>query len=231
MARTVLQIIQDATPRLGISSPSAVFSATTQTELELQRVIKDAADTILRKHDWSVLKVLQTHVGDGTTTSFALPSDYLRMPKDGKIWSTRWQHPLWHITTEDYLNLDVRDYDIVTGAWTLLGGNVVYRPALTTGESAKFYYVSHNVAADSGGTAKERFTADTDTFRLDDRVLELMFIWQWRHKKGFDTPDDLDQANTALGQAITRDKGARVITQRSRSNSRTNVAYPREVTT
>lgn len=226
MARTALQIARDAAVKLGLDRPSVLFSSSQRTEQELSRALVEAADKIVQAHDWQLLKTQETHVGDGTTTEYAMPVDFLRMPKDAEIWSTRWQHPLVRITPEDWLNLDIRDYDVVTGSWTIYGGNFVYKPALASGEDARFFYVSDRCVADNVGTPKATFTADLDTFRLDDRVLELVLVWVWRAQKSLDYAEEQATAEVALARAIERDKGPRMLAQATRRSMRAKIAYP-----
>lgn len=231
MARTALQFCQDAATKLGLERPSVVFTSSDRTAIELRRALIEASDMIARAHDWQLLKTIQTHTGDGSTTEFAIPSDFLRMPKDAQVWSSRWQHPLSAISPEDWLHLDVRDYDIVIGAWTIYGGNFVYKPALATSETARFFYISDKVVAASGGAPKAQFTADDDTFRLDDRVLELCLVWIWRAQKSLDYAEEQAQAELALARAIEADKGARIVSQRRLTTMDAKLAYPLSVTT
>lgn len=230
MSRTILEMVQSAAPRIGLDAPTALFSSTERTDIELREVAMEVSDRIVRMHDWSLLYVLNTDEGDGTTTDFDLPSDFLRMPKEAQIWSTRWERPLLHVSAEDYLQLDIREYDLITGTWTKLGDQIRYRPALASDEDTKYWYVSDKVVKDSGGTAKARFTADDDTFRLDDRMFELTLIWEWRQRKGLDYAEDMVTAENCIAQEISRDKGARIMTQASRRNVRAQVAYPWQIT-
>lgn len=228
--RTILEILQDVATKIGIDQPSQVFGSSDRTAIELSEAAIEAADKIARAHDWAVLYTLETHTGDGSTTEFAMPSDCERMPKNAQVWSTRLQHPLQHITPEDWLQMDVRGYDVALGAWTAYGGNIVYRPALASGETAKFWYISNQCVQNSSGTAKQRFTADDDVFRLDDRVLELTIIWVWREQKGLDYAEDMTNAEQAVARKISDDKGARIISQQSRRNIGAATAYPLAVT-
>lgn len=229
MARTALQIAADAATKLSLDQPTVLFSAMDRTAVELRQALIEASDKIVRAHDWQTLLRIQTHTGDGSTTEFALPSDYLRMPKDAKVWSTKWEDPLPTITPEEWLNLDVRSYEVTHGLWTIYGGNFVYKPALDSDETTRWFYVSRNCVANSGGTAKDTFSADTDTFRLDDRVLELALVWTWRMQKGLDYAEDMETAMQALSRSIADDRGARIISQRSRHMERIPMAYPRSV--
>ena len=229
MSRSALQIVQDAAPKLGLNVPGALFSASGRTEVELRSVLNEVAERILKAHDWAALKVKASNVGDGATTEYDLPSDFRRMPKDTQIWSSRWQRPLLPITVEDDLRLEVREYDQIVGTWLLIGGKIKYRPALAADEIATWYYVSSHVVKTASGT-QERFTLDSDTFRLDDHVLELALVSEWRYRKGLDYAEDMRSAELALAQVISDDKGARIISQSSRRNVRATPAYPWQIT-
>ena len=230
MARTILEIVRSAAPRLGLARPDQLFGSTDDTEIEIRSVLHEAVDRIVRAHDWAALKVEETHVGDGATEGFTLPSDYLRMPKEGQIWSTRWQHPLSPVTAEEWLRLSVREYDLIVGTWIMLEGQVKYRPVLATGETARWFYLSNLAVSPVSGDNKARFTADDDTFRLGDRILELALIWEWRASKGLPYEEYMTTAETALAQAISDDKGARIIAQASRRNFQGKMAYPWQIT-
>lgn len=230
MARTVLQVAQDAAAKLGIKKPGALVSSTERTAVELAAIANEIADRIVREHDWRQLTALETYTGDDTTTGFALPTDYLRMPKDGQVWSTRWERPLVHVTLDEWLQLDVREYDLITGTYIMLNDEMQFRPALATGEQAKWYYIRSTPVKAADGSLKERFTADTDTYVLGDRLLELHVIWEWRHRKGLPYEEDMRTAELALAQEISRDKGARMLTQASRQRAYDKIAYPWRIT-
>lgn len=229
MSRTALSIVQDAAAKLGVAQPTVLFGSTDRTAIELREALIEAADKIMHAHDWQLLRVIQTNIGDGTTTDFSLPPDFLRMPKDAEMWSTKWTRGLTRITPEEWLQLDVHSFDVVTGVWTIFGGDFVYRPALDADETAKFWYISNKCCAENDGTAKAVFTADDDTFRLDDRVLELVLVWLFRTQKGLDYAEDMASAEIALARMIERDKGARIITQASRRNVHASLAYPTSI--
>lgn len=226
MARTILEIVQNAAPKIGVATPSALFSSTDETDIELRKVLQSAAERITRSHDWSILKTEATYAGDGVTEGFALPSDYLRMPKDAQVWSTRWQRPMLPVTSEDWLRLEVRNYDLIAGTWIILGGQMKFKPVLVTGESAKWFYIADASVKPVSGPNIARFAADTDTYRLGDRLLELQFIWEWRQRKGLAYGEDMQTAEIALAQAISDDKGARMIVQASRRRLQGKIAYP-----
>lgn len=230
MARTILEIVRSAAPRMGLERPDQLLASTDDTDIRLVSVLQEAADRIVRAHDWSMLKVEETNTGDGVTEGFDLPTDYLRMPKDGQIWSTRWQHPLSPVTAEEWLRLEVREYDLVVGTWIILEGQIKFKPVLTSAETARWFYIADTAVKPASGANKGRFTADTDTFRLGDRILELALIWEWRASKGLPYEEAMATAEAALAQAISDDKGARIIAQASRRNVQGKMAYPWQIT-
>ena len=228
--RSILDIIRDVATKIGLEQPAQVYGASDRTAIELGEAAIEAADKIARAHDWQALHVLESHQGDGTTTEFATPSDMERMPKDAQIQSTRWEFPLVHISPDEWLHFDVRNYTTTVGMWTLYGGNFVYLPALADGETAKFWYITNQCVINEAGAEKQRFTADSDIFRLDDRVLELVMIWVWRAQKGLDYAEDMHNAEIALARKISDDRGARIITQQTRRSTSVPVAYPLTIT-
>ena len=229
--KSILQVIQDASLKLGISKPGAVFGATDRTALELQSVANEAAQRILDEHDWRLLQTRQDFTGDGTTSAYDLPFDYKRMLKDGRLWSSRTFGPLLAVQGEDdWLRLSVRKYTIVIGSWIILGGQMLFNPAIYAAEVVSWYYVSNLIAIAADTTLQSEFINDSDVFRLNSRILQLGIIWEWRQRKGLPYQEDLQTYELALAKAINEDKGARIIGQRTRAEIRAKIAYPGVIT-
>ena len=228
---TVLSAVQDAALYLGLERPEQVYSATDRDALELGQIAREAAAMIADEHDWQTLKRLETITGDGATTAFDLPSDYLRQPKDTQLWSSRLETPLTHVLSHDeWLQLEVQAAEVILNVWTILGGQVQFRPAPETSETVKYYYQSRLLAND-GAANIETFTADTDTFRLDERLLKSAIIWMWKSQKGLAYAEDLQRFEDVLSRRIAEDKGAKMLAMgRQRAIRDARVAYPRSVT-
>lgn len=226
---TILDIIGRAALVIGSSVPSAVFGSSDREALELGEAAHEAADHMAEFHDWQRLKRLATMTGDGSTTAFDLPSDFLRMPKDQRVWSSAQETPMTHVLShDDWLELDVKAYELVIRAWTILGGEFHTKPALDAGETAKFYYQSRMKV---NGGAKEEFSADEDTFDLDDRVLKLGIIWRWKANKGLDYAEDMVNYEMALATAVAADKGSRTLAIGRGTYPRgVSIAYPQAIT-
>lgn len=229
---SVLSAIQNVSSVIGLTKPDAVYSSTAREHFELQVLANTAADHIAKDYEWQELKLLATITGDGTTEAFNLPTDYDRMLKDAKLWSDRLVTPLTHITsTDEWLDLDIRQFTLVVGAWTLLANQINIKPAPVSGELVKYYYMSKEYAQDIASTTKEAFTADDDTFRLSEKLLELCMIWKWRAQKGLPYAQDYDNYEDAKEKLITKNKGARILSVgRPRVSRGANIAYPIPIT-
>src|SRR5690349_15167753 len=98
---TVLSVIQDVCRKVGIETPVSVFGSTEREHEEMASLSNEVADRLVTEYDWNRIKRLQTYTGDGTTTSFDLPTDYSRMASL-HVYSTSWAvGPLRHIASAD----------------------------------------------------------------------------------------------------------------------------------
>lgn len=210
---TVLSALQSASIRLVGTRPTEFMTATDGIEIELADLAKEAALDIAKKHDWRALTALGTLSGDGSTVDFSLPADFGRLPKKSAVWSTEWDGMYF----EPARDLDHWYYlkQLLTpgspGYWMMLSGYMSIFPAMDSGETAQFYYISKNLALSSASAVKETFTADTDTFRLPERLLTLAVIWRWRQQKRLEYAEDMQNFEIALSEEIRADGGKRII--------------------
>lgn len=220
---TVLTALQSAMVKLVGRKPNTIFSTTNQTEVELADLVNEVATDIMKSHDWQALTKLQTITADGVTTDFDLPADYDRMVlaqaiHDNATW-------FWNYTPvsslNEWLTLQSGGWSaIAPGWWILLQNQFKFYPAPAT--DGRYAYISNQFgrSAPASGTGiispKSAFTADDDTFLLDDRLLTLGVVWRYREQKGMGYAEDMANYETALSQAQARDKGARVIARNIR---------------
>lgn len=227
---TVLSACQDAAKLLKPAQavPTAIIGSTDTFAVELAALSNEAAKAIAKHHDWRKLITLKTQTGDGSTTAFSLPTDYDRMPVKASVFSSSYQQPLEPVQDLDiWLDREIRSFVGSIGYWMILSGYMNIKPTMSVSQSAKYYYVSSYYAADSNSAAKAAFTADTDTFRLPERLLTLALIWRWRHRKGLDYAEDMQNFEIAQSEAIARDKGSRILAVgRARMPADTVATFP-----
>jgi hypothetical protein len=218
---TALSVARAAATKIGIAVPDAVFSGTTRVLVELQTALNEAAQMVAfdTGHDWTKLLTLATIAGNGVALGFDLPTDYKRMIKKARLWSSSMPYsPFTHYTDVDqWLGTQVQSFQPVVGAWIIIGEQIQIRTGgsaspLGNTETAQFYYLSSNIVKPAAGSNKAEFTLDTDTFRLDERLLRLGLIYKWKEAKGQDYAEEMSDYENALFQVIGGDKGSNVFT-------------------
>lgn len=228
---TVLSVVQNFTTVVGMEVPSVVFSATTREMVEVQRAVNNAARQVLEEYDWQRLKKIATLTGDGSTEDFTLPADYDRMIKDATLWSNLFSfNNIIHILSSDeWLMLDTQNQTLVGPFWTIYGDEIHLKPARSSGELVKYFYISNYVVKSAGSSVgdKTEFTSDEDSFVLDERLLRLNLIWNWKKAKGQDYTAELTDYQEALSYAVGKDKGSRqIVVGRMPSWDGIGIAYP-----
>lgn len=227
---SVLTAAQKAGVRIKGEAPVSLFSSPSKFATELANLADEVATSIMKAHDWRRLTLLKTITGDGSDTSFALPSDYDRMPLGANVYSTSTYMPLKPVRdVNQWLEFQIDPVVGDPGFWIILGNEFQIKPALGNGSTAKFYYIS-NLCITAG--TKAAFTADADTFDIGgDRLITLGLIYRWKELKGLDFALDEENYKAALSQEIARDKGARIMMVGTpRYSSDVNVAYPGTIT-
>lgn len=204
---TVLSVIQSAATVLGLEIPSVVFTNTTRTWVEMRALVNSCARQILEEYDWSRLKKVATITGDGALTAFPLPADYDRMVKDACLWGPNFVFYPTQQVADTNTWLELLSYPIAPWEprWSMFGGNINILPVLQASTPLSYSYVSNNIV---NGDQIE-FVADTDTFTLDERLLRLSIIWNWKRNKGQDYAAELQEYQDALGRATYKDTGSR----------------------
>lgn len=211
---TILSVIRQVCPVVGLTVPEAVFSQTDREWVEMQALANEMAQRIaFDTRDWTALKVLATLTGDGVAEGFNLPSDYKRMLKKAQLWPSASPYaPLVHYPDSDvWLGMEVQSFQSTIGSWTMVGNQILIKPVVTSAATVKFYYLTKNIVADNDGGPKAEFDKDDDVFRLDERLLKLGMIWQWKANKGQSYAEDMANYEDALAMASGADKGSNII--------------------
>jgi len=234
----ILSVVQDVCATVGVQVPTSVFGGITnnRTMQEMLALANEMAQRICYDtRDWTMLKLVQTFTGNGTQTDFPLPANYKRMLLTANVWrSTDTQKPMVFVPDADeWIQRRISNAgDISRGEWTMLGGNMVIFPVLAAAQTATFVYLDKNCVVLAAGGFGDRFMADGDSFRLDERVLKLGMIWQWKAQKGSPYAEDMGTYSDALANVMGHDAPAPIIIdRRPMSHHNRGVAYPWPVPT
>lgn len=226
---TILSACQSAAIRLSQGKPEAIFSSSKPFGVELADLSNEVATDISKSHDWQALTKVALIEGDGTTVAFPLPDDYDRMLlKSDILDSNNFAWGYKRLTDiNEFLLYKVRGIGVFPGVWILYGNAFQFYPAPPDGAMCNYPYISKLRVQDSSEDLKVAFTADTDAFLLDERLMTLGLIWKWREMKGLDYSAAEANFTKAFNEISGTDKGSRILRdRRSPSLSGASLAYP-----
>jgi hypothetical protein len=210
---TILSVVQNVCLAVGLDKPDVAMSSTDREIMELIRIANDVAALIRdAEFDWQALQLIHTITGDGLADAFDLPEDYARMPTKGTLWSSRWTWGMNQVESIDlWLEMLVTPYVSVTGDWIIFGDQLHLLPVMASTETVKFPYITNLIVKDDVGNKQTAFSADTDSFRLSERVLELGMIWKWKEQKGQPISEEENDYARALYTAMNNDGGSKKV--------------------
>lgn len=212
----LIDVVQAVCAPLAIRIPTSFMASTERVYIDLKAVIQEVAKRIAfdTGHDWTKLKATATLTGDGTSEGLDMPSDYKRMLKKASVWpSTSPFTTLTHYPdTDSWLGFQVQNFQPLVGGWTLIGEQMHILPVLESAATVKFAYLSNLIVKPTSGDNKVAFTADNDTFRLDERLLILGSIVEWKIRKGQAYAEPMETYEDALAQEIGKDQGSNILT-------------------
>lgn len=233
---TLLSVTKDVCATVGVAIPQSVFSNITgnRTMQEMLSLANEMAQRIAYDtRDWTRLKKVQTFTGDGVQTAFNLPDNYKRMLLTANVWrSTSALQPMMFVPdTDEWLNRRAYGWTSPWGEWTMLGGQMQIAPVLGVGTTAYFAYLDKNCIALASGGFGDTFQADDGQFVLDERLLKLGMIWQWKANKGGAYAEDMGTFGDAMAKAQGADGPAPILVGRRSISASVRVAYPYPVPT
>ena len=231
---SILQVVKDVCAVVGIQVPTSVFASLTsnRTMQEMVALANEMAQRMAYDtREWNVLKLSTTYTGDGVTEAFNLPSNFKRMLLTGSVWrSTSALQPMaFFPDTDEWLQRRIRAWFSPWGEWTMYGGQIHIAPVMGVGVTARHAYLDRNCVALAGGGFGDKFLADGDSYRLDERLLRLGMIWQWKAQKGSPYAEDMGTYGDALQIAMGNDSPSPIIIDRVSSSLAARVAYPWQV--
>ena len=219
---SLLTISQDACALLGLSVPTAVASSTDETYSQLVYFAQFEGDEINRAYKWRKQKVQASFTGDASTTVWALPTDFERFTTEQRRQSSVLLGLQGPVSDDEFLDAYVRGFNPTIPYWRVFGDNIETVPAVKSGQVVMFEYISTYWITDSGGTAKARFTADSDLSLIPDRLITLGVVWRWKRAKGLDYAEEFRTYQIEKARAMYTDGG----TPRLRMGEGADYAHP-----
>lgn len=209
---TLLSAVQDALYELGgVDVPDDIVNSTNETARRMLRLAKREGEVLSRAHNWTRLQTEYTFQTSAATANYALPAAFGRY-LNGTWWdATNSWRLIGPVTPDEWQSLQ---NNLVTVGldryWRQKGGEMYLFPTPTaTGDDITYEYQSKYWCESSGGAAQATWAADTDVFRLDERLLIMGLKWRWQAVNGLDYSEEYNEYKAELDQAIARDGGGR----------------------
>jgi hypothetical protein len=227
---TLLTIIQSAAMRAGFNPiPTTAAGGSDQSVQQLVAFTEDAGRELLERANWVNLDTAGTVTGDGVSTLFQLPQDWVRFsPSDksphGALVSSKFPlRPLQGpINTEDLNLLKALPASTVRPVWRIIGGALEIWPALAgppvpnpkglPGEVVTFnYYSSFWIMNAARTVSRDEWVSDDDFSLINEDTVMKGAIWRWKASKGLDYAEDFRAYETSLARNAGQQMTERVI--------------------
>ena len=233
---TLLSVVKDVCASVGVLVPTSVFSNITgnRTMQEMLSLANEMAQRIsYDTREWTALKKINIFTGDGVTTAFDLPANFKRMLLTAEVWRLpQTAYPMRFVPDlNEWMQRRAQGYCDSRGEWTIVGGQMLIQPVMGVGITATFPYLDRNCIALNGGGRGDTFLNDADSYVVDDRLLKLGMIWQWKAHKGSPYAEDMGSYGDALTIAMGNDSPSPILGGRGSVSVNATVAYPWPVPT
>lgn len=210
---TALTLVQNACSRLGITAPTALFSATDDQTIQLRNLMNQAglhlakgADT---DHAW---RVLQSEKTFSTTAAAAqtgaLPSDFGWFIND-TFWNRttriKLRGPVSPEEWQQYQAISI--ISLPAAVFRVRGSSLLIYPTPVASQTAAYEYVTKNWANTAAAVAISVMTADTDVSLIDEDLITLSIIWRFLSAKGLDYGEQFRTFQLESVKAMGRDGG------------------------
>jgi len=218
---SILSVVRAVCHNVGVEQPSSVFAGlnANRTMQEMLTLANEMAQRIAYDtRDWRMLHFYVELTGDGVREDHPLPNSYKRMTLTANVWRVSTPaSPLKFIASpEDWLHRRMEQRTDSGGEWIILNNAIAVVPILASGDKIRFSCLDKNCVSLASGGYGEEFQADLDTFRLDERLLKLGMIWQWKASKGSPYAEDMGTYSDALSNAMGKDGPSPIIVGKTR---------------
>jgi hypothetical protein len=216
---SLLTVVQNAMTLAGLPVPSAAFSSTDDTVEQFIRLVYIEGRDLLKRYDWNQLIVVESLTCLATAPQTGYPvAAFERMAQGTDMWNTtRKYRVIGPATSEEWRDLITWTVATYPQYWRIIAGVLnIYAPVLN--DNITYEYISNKWILQAGVTAATTLSADTDTFRFPENLMELGLVWRWKQSKQLDYAEDMRTYQIALDDAMMSDKGGRRVYGTDRSS-------------
>lgn len=221
-----LEIIQRAANAIGLPEPTIALASTDVQVIQLVELLNTEGRALSMRYGWQALTREATFTtvateSQGTIESIIGPDHKMRYIVQSTIWNRSLQQPV--LGPQDVQNWQGYKAIGITGpasSYRIRGGELLFMPAPTAGETCAFEYVDrHWCTDDTGATFQSNLVADDDEVLLDDEIMLQGLQWRWRAAKKLDYTEDFVTYENMVADAMARDGTKPTLSLASGNNS------------
>lgn len=206
---TVLSTAQNIARSIGLNPPGSLVSNSAQDARRLLQALNDAG-RFLSRFEWNA-QIVETTLSASGADYFAVPSDFRTLvpmtiwkigtsePARGPIRHVEWQAVKYGTSASGI-------YDKFHLRFSGVNQRIYVNPTPTTGDTFAFLYRTEGWV-NSSGTIRASCSADTDTFLLDDYLVECEAKWRFLKAIGQSYGEEKDEAMRMRQIALAEDSG------------------------
>ena len=167
--------------------PETIASNTDPAAQNILRLINKVGSRLQKSFAWNILTKESTVTAGGSETLIAaasLPGDFDRI-----IPETFWDRGTNNlisgpVSAVEWQGLKVQTYDSQNKKYRYRGGDIITSPAVASGSTCAFEYVSTQWVRKADGTAKSSMTIDTDYTVLSEELMIYGTVFEWLDAEG-----------------------------------------------
>lgn len=201
----LLTFVQTFCGRTGLVQPSYAVSSPDTQVAQIVSLLNEVCEDITMRWDWQALVkevLFTTSAGEDQGNFYTVmgleKADFkkvmqqtifnrtLRLPIFGPMTASKWQAIKALPTTGPFYKYRIR------------ADRLLFNPPAPSGHQCAFEAATNLCVLAASGDPQPYFTADTDTFRLDDKLLMAGLRWKWKAEKGLDYAEEFNRYE-ALG--------------------------------
>jgi hypothetical protein len=211
---SLLTALNEAQRECSLTVTAAIAADGQETQNLLLRLANKEAKEIIRRKDWPALRRTQTFTASlASLQSSGKPSNFDRAIP-GTFWNRSTDRQIGGpLNNEEWALAFGQPVTSTISQWVQFryDGLHVF-PAPTVAETLAYEYIINTpVLAVDGVTYKTAFTADTDTYLLDEELLVLGVVWRYLKTKGRDYAEALKDYELRIESEINANRSARTL--------------------
>jgi len=231
---SLLTMIQGVTNTFGLPTPSSVIGNTDAQIKQLLEIANQEGYDLASRFPWSKLVRQNTFTIAAAQDQGLLNSTIVTTGDfDYIIPDTFWNRTTT-LPIKGPLGFDEWQSLMAVGVtgpfpmYLIRSGRLYLTPTPAVGtQTGAFEYKSTHWCESTGLTGQSAWAADTDTGRLDERLMRLGIAWRWQKTKGLDYGEDFQTYEKRVLDAYARDGGRKTLNSGgSRYGARPGIGIP-----